>query len=130
MTTLGLFFVKNYRRNIMNRNEELAESLKKHEHEHRNLASILLNERNLHGFIKATVALLLLSFESYIDSEEKPFPEWEFVNFEEVVGKDRKEKEMEAFLKANPLPGSKKEREKKKAVKKPGRKIILFPLNN
>jgi len=115
----------------MNRNWELAESLKKHEHEHRNLASILLNERNQHGSIGSTVALLLLSFKLYLDSsEEKPFPEWKFVNFDEVVGKGRKEKEMEAFLKANPLPGSKKEREKKKAVKKPGRKIILFPLNN
>lgn len=53
--TRAFFRVKNQRRNAMDRNEDrksgwdndgLAESLKKHKREHRDLASILLNLDN------------------------------------------------------------------------------------
>lgn len=47
----------------MDRNWELAESLKKHGSEHRNLASILLNGKVQ---FETTVSLFLLSFQSYL----------------------------------------------------------------
>jgi len=99
----------------MDRNEKLAESLKKYEHEHRNLASILLNAKAKTEGITYGVSLFLMSFESYLRWKKKTCPEWEFVNFKEVMAEDKEEsqEEMEAFLKDNPLHEPREEKEER-----------------
>ena len=90
----------------MDQNQELAESLKKHELEHRDLASILLNEKAKTEGITYQVVLFLMSFEAYLNWRKGPHPKWEWVNCEEckVEGKEERQREMESFLEGNPLP--------------------------
>ena len=113
----------------MDRNEELAESLKKHEHEHRNLASILLNAKAKTEGITYRVSLILLSLEAYLNWKKGLRPEWEWVNMEECKA-EGDDKEMESFLKANPLPEpheQKKERLKKATEMNNFKKLLNSP---
>ena len=97
----------------MDRNEELAESLKKHEHYHREIAEILMNAEARTEGIDISLGLILLSFQSYLYWEKKKTrPRWEWVNQEECQSKDDG-REIESFLKANPLPEPHKEKEER-----------------
>lgn len=89
----------------MDRNEELAESLKKHEYEHRELAEILMNAEARTEGIDISLKLILLSFQSYLYWEDKKTrPRWELVNEEACSAEDDNSKGMDSFLDANPLP--------------------------